>query len=110
MSHTHKMVDGVEVALTQSEVDEFNSRDVSFDALEADREINSLRQKRDILLVESDWTQVPDYNSPTKAAWATYRQALRDLPNNTADPVAFMAASRLNENGEGPSPWPVKPE
>jgi hypothetical protein len=32
-------------------------------------------------LSQSDWTQLPD--APTdKVAWATYRQELRDLPNN----------------------------
>lgn len=34
---------------------------------------------RDRLLVESDWTQLPD-TPADKAAWATYRQALRDFP------------------------------
>jgi hypothetical protein len=34
---------------------------------------------RNSQLVASDWTQLPD--APVdKAAWATYRQALRDLP------------------------------
>ena len=34
---------------------------------------------RNIQLGYSDWTQLPD--APVdKAAWATYRQALRDLP------------------------------
>lgn len=50
--------------------------------------MNSLRKRRDQLLAESDWTQVPD--APVdKAAWAVYRQALRDLPQNTdpANPV-----------------------
>lgn len=33
------------------------------------------------LLAASDWTQLPD--SPAdKAAWATYRAQLRDIPNN----------------------------
>lgn len=40
-----------------------------------------LRIQRDKLLVASDWTQVAD--APVdKQAWAEYRQALRDLPNN----------------------------
>ena len=44
-----------------------------------------LRIKRNADLVASDWTQVTD--SPVdKAAWVAYRQALRDLPANTADP------------------------
>jgi hypothetical protein len=37
-----------------------------------------VRQQRNRLLAESDWTQVPD--APVDAAaWATYRQALRDI-------------------------------
>lgn len=44
-----------------------------------------LRAERDRLLVNCDWTQVPD--APVdQAAWAVYRQALRDLPDNTQDP------------------------
>jgi hypothetical protein len=48
-----------------------------------------MRAQRDRLLSESDWTQVAD--APVdKAAWATYRQALRDLPNQEGFPdVAF---------------------
>ena len=38
-----------------------------------------VRQIRNSLLVDSDWTQIPD--APADAvAWATYRQALRDFP------------------------------
>jgi len=41
----------------------------------------SVRAKRDALLAASDWTQVAD--APVDAAvWATYRQQLRDLPQN----------------------------
>ena len=37
------------------------------------------RQRRDQLLMQSDWTQVAD--APVDhAAWAAYRQALRDVP------------------------------
>ncbi len=44
------------------------------------------RSLRDGRLDESDWTQVPD--APVdQAAWATYRQQLRDLPANTDDPA-----------------------
>ena len=38
-----------------------------------------MRNYRDRLLKESDWTQLPD--APVdQEAWATYRQALRDFP------------------------------
>jgi hypothetical protein len=47
-----------------------------------------LRAKRNDLLRACDWTQGADTPlNPTKvAAWKTYRQGLRDLPQNTADP------------------------
>ena len=45
-----------------------------------------LVSKRNELLQQSDWTQLPD--SPAdKEAWATYRQALRDLPEQTGFPI-----------------------
>ena len=44
-----------------------------------------LRHWRDQELIRTDWTQVED--SPVdKASWATYRQALRDLPSSNANP------------------------
>ena len=43
-----------------------------------------MRAKRDGLLTDSDWTQMPDspLASDKKTAWATYRQSLRDIPKN----------------------------
>jgi hypothetical protein len=44
-----------------------------------------LRHWRDTELARTDWTQVAD--APVdQAAWATYRQALRDLPASNSDP------------------------
>jgi hypothetical protein len=49
---------------------------------------NVIRAERNKLLVESDWTQLPD--APVDvAAWATYRQALRDITTQ-ADPFAII--------------------
>ena len=41
------------------------------------------RQRRDAMLAACDWTQTVDDPTGNAAAWAAYRQALRDLP---ADP------------------------
>lgn len=40
------------------------------------------------LLVNSDWTQLPDVplSAEKKAQWATYRQALRDITNQSGFP------------------------
>lgn len=50
---------------------------------------SSLRGKRDALLSACDWTMSSDspLDATAHAAWVTYRQALRDLPKNTADPT-----------------------
>lgn len=42
------------------------------------------RAVRDLVLQRCDWTQLPDapIASAEKTAWAAYRQALRDLPND----------------------------
>ena len=47
--------------------------------------IARMRYWRNSELARTDWTQVAD--APVdKTAWATYRQALRDLPTSNADP------------------------
>jgi len=46
--------------------------------------VTEMRSLRDYKLGRSDWTQVADspLSDTDKAAWATYRQALRDVPAN----------------------------
>ena len=45
----------------------------------ADSKLADLRAERTRRLAETDWTQNPDVPEATKTAWATYRQALRDI-------------------------------
>ena len=61
---------------------------------------DELRGWRGSELGASDWTQVPDsaLDSTTKAAWATYRDKLRDLPSNAKAPDQFAK-----------SDWPLAP-
>ena len=49
--------------------------------LRLDNYTDLLRQTRNQLLLESDWTQGSDsvLNSTKKAEWQTYRQSLRDI-------------------------------
>ena len=55
------------------------------DALAWDR----VRAERDRLLAASDWTQVAD--APVdQAAWAVYRQTLRDIPQDYDTPDAVV--------------------
>jgi hypothetical protein len=55
----------------------------------------SARSYRTELLAETDWTQLADVSQTTKDAWATYRQALRDVPQQAGFPTNIT--------------WPEKP-
>ena len=47
-----------------------------------------IRNKRNTLLRESDWTQMPDspLNNEKKTEWLTYRNNLRSLPQTFSNP------------------------
>ncbi len=63
----------------------------------------ALRHHRDRLLAESDYSQLPDAPGD-RAAWAAYRQALRDLPDTIRNPQDVTwpqpPASTPNNNNE----------
>ena len=70
-------------------------------------------QKRNNKLLASDWTQLP--NSPLsdskKAEWATYRQTLRDIPNNLRNHSNYVSdsASHPDDGSILSWQWPTKP-
>jgi len=56
---------------------------------------------RDSLLLQSDWTQLPDVDlTPAQVAqWRNYRKTLRDLPSNPAWPnVEFPTLPPTRKN------------
>ena len=64
----------------------------------------SLRTQRNVLLAESDWTQMSDspLTDSKKTEWATYRQTLRDLPSQvdtatTTDEIKAVWNDMLGE-------------
>jgi len=64
--------------------------EAKFNELLAALPMYKVRLERNKRLKDSDYTTVSDYNHPTpeiKQAWIDYRQALRDLPANTTDPL-----------------------
>jgi len=68
--------------------------DYNPDQRQLEQEAEEVRTQRDALLSQSDWTQVPD--APVdQSAWADYRQALRDLPEQEGFPQEVV--------------WPSKP-
>lgn len=64
-------------------------------------ELGRIRGRRDALLTSTDWTQMPDValTAEQKAAWADYRQQLRDITDQLPDiiPTGYDV------------PWPTRP-
>lgn len=46
----------------------------------------NIRAKRNQILKDSDWTQLPDIPQAIRDTWAAYRQLLRDLPQQSGFP------------------------
>lgn len=53
-----------------------------------DRKAAEVRAERNDKLKDCDWTQISD-STANKAAWATYRQALRDVTSQPGFPWAI---------------------
>jgi hypothetical protein len=75
-------------------------------ALASSNAMKELRFDRTVRLVESDWSRLDDVglSESKKAEWATYRQALRDLPSS-ANP-SLNSDGTLNNSSVT---WPSKP-
>jgi hypothetical protein len=89
-----KMVNGVVIDMTAEEISAFNLRtQISFEEAMQD-----LRNKRNNLLVESDWVVLPDSPIADKTEWQNYRTELRDITNGltTVEDINLVI-------------WPTKP-
>ena len=75
-----KIVNGVYYDLTPEE-----EAAIAAQAEAADLDMNHVRGQRDGQLRGTDWTQIGDaaLGDHTAEEWATYRQALRNLPSTT---------------------------
>lgn len=73
--------------------------EAEWDAMEAEwplRVASAVRLDRNRLLAETDWSQAADTPQAIKDKYVSYRQALRDIPQQPGFP--------------GNITWPTKPE
>ena len=88
---------------TKPTEDEINAKIAELEAAEPTRQV---REIRDRLLAESDWTQNRDVVLLNDITWKQYRQDLRDLPAS----ASFTPS--LDSNGDldmSSVTWPLKP-
>lgn len=94
---THYVLNGVLITIPDkpSEHHVF-SYDTKAWVLNAAAQLQYVLQQRETLLTNSDWTQLPDVPLGTKDKWIPYRQALRDITEQSGYPLEVC--------------WPNKPE
>ena len=107
--YTHKMINGELVELTEVEIDACVKREEEWKAGQADRAWISIREERNSRLTATDYYALSDVTLSDNMK--TYRQALRDVPKDNSDPVAFQTQWSEHVDGkDGVSdPWPTKP-
>lgn len=97
---------GARVVIVEDEIISYDHADpqptsfeisVELQRLEAEQPWNELRAERNRRLAETDWEIVrhKELGTHVPVALKNYRQELRDLPENTSDPVEPV--------------WPIKP-
>jgi endonuclease/exonuclease/phosphatase family metal-dependent hydrolase len=74
---THKLVNGVQVQLTEEEIAQRAVEESAWEAGAYDRAMADLRQKRNALLSATDYLALSD--NTMSANVKAYRQALRDI-------------------------------
>lgn len=80
--------DGVEQDAEGRWFTKYSVADMDADARAAKdaEQAKAVRADRNKRLADSDWTQLMDSPESNKVAWATYRQALRDVPKQAGFP------------------------
>ena len=96
----YKLVNNELFEITGDELTWLNAHQKAWEDGQLPAELADLREKRNKLLLESDWIELTNapLTSDKKTEWQTYRTNLRNLTNglDTVDKV-------IN------APWPTKP-
>jgi hypothetical protein len=89
----NKYVNGKLMKLTATEVEQLKAQNETYDAGKGERASKEIRNHRDQLLQDTDWQALSD--NTMGEAMTTYRQALRDVPDQDGFPFSVV--------------WPTKP-
>ncbi|BAQ89181.1 hypothetical protein [uncultured Mediterranean phage uvMED] len=87
----HKIVNGQQVELTADEIAAIAAQETAWNDSAFDRAMADLRQRRNQLLAETDWTVLQDNPlTPAKRSeWMVYRTELRNITQglNTVEDI-----------------------
>ena len=95
MSRHHATAEG-NIPFTAEEEAEWDAQAAIYAAGADSRKAAEVRAERNAKLAATDWTQAADVPQVVKNSYAPYRQALRDVPQQSGFPNQVV--------------WPTKPE
>ena len=93
----HHLVNGVKVDFTDAEETARDAEEKTWNDAAPDRAFDELRNKRNMLLAQSDWRAAGDLTISDE--WKAYRKKLRDLPGTLNDTTVLETIT-----------WPDEPE
>lgn len=100
VDHTKNVAEGDPVLTNGAWTQVWETTDATAEEIaeRTEQQSKSVRRERDELLADSDWRiiKAQETSIEVPAAWATYRQALRDITDQTGFPYSVE--------------WPTKPE
>ena len=95
MTRFHATAEG-NIPFTAEEEAIRDAEEAAWEAGANDRKATDVRTERNKKLAATDWTQIADVPQAVKDSYVTYRQALRDISNQSGFPNEIT--------------WPVEPQ
>ena len=93
----YKNVNGERIAMSESEIAEFNAEKTAWENASADRKLAEIRLIRLSKLKATDYFANSDVTMPDYIK--TWRQTLRDLPQNNTTESQYDTLLELNADG-----------
>jgi hypothetical protein len=94
---TKKFVNGVHVDMTTEEQAEYDARQTDWNSKSAERKLEKIKELRLQRLIETDYLALSDNTMPDNIK--TWRQSLRDLPQNNTTEAEYDALLARDSDG-----------
>ena len=93
----YKMVNGKKITLTTEEENKYNARVKEWEDTKSQRQLKQIKQERLQRLIETDYLAMSDNTMPDNIK--TWRQSLRDLPQNNTTEEQYDALLATDDDG-----------
>ena len=94
---TKKFINGVHVDMTTEEQAEYDARQTDWNSKSAERKLEKIKELRLERLIETDYLANSDVTMPDNIK--TWRQSLRDLPQNNTTEEQYDALLARDSDG-----------